>query len=199
MKWEPAVASASPTAPWWRRMPWLTVAVLGLLVVYNIHWYRSHPQSASGTGPQSALIGQPAPTFSLRTMDSETVTSLAASNGQVRLIDFWSTGCGPCKRELPSLAVLAHDLGGEPFTLLSVNIDEDMADRGAAIRRALGGAAGAFPILLDDGSASSRYAVYRIPFKVLVDREGVVRRVYTGGTDPDELRADIQAVLGGKG
>jgi thiol-disulfide isomerase/thioredoxin len=199
MKWEPAVASASPTAPWWRRMPWLTVAVLGLLVVYNIHWYRSHPQSASGTGPQSALIGQPAPGFSLRTMDSEIVTSLEASTGQVRLIDFWSTGCGPCKRELPSLAVLAHDLGSEPFTLLSVNIDEDMADRGAAIRRALGGAAGAFPILLDDGSASRRYAVYRIPFKVLVDRAGVVRRVYTGGTDPDELRADIQAVLGGKG
>jgi thiol-disulfide isomerase/thioredoxin len=132
-------------------------------------------------------------------MDSDTVTSLEASTGQVRLIDFWSTGCGPCKRELPSLAVLAHDLGSEPFTLLSVNIDEDMADRGAAIRRALGGAAGAYPVLLDDGSASSRYAVYRIPFKVLVDRAGVVRRVYTGGTDPDELRADIQEVLGGKG
>ena len=132
-------------------------------------------------------------------MDSETVTSLAATTGQVRLIDFWSTGCGPCKRELPSLAVLARELSSEPFTLLSVNIDEDMADRGGAIRRALGGAAGAFPILLDDGSASGKYAVYRIPFKVLVDREGVVRRVYTGGTDPDELRADIEAVLGSKG
>jgi thiol-disulfide isomerase/thioredoxin len=186
-------------APWWRRVPWLTVAVLSLLVVYNIHWYRSHPQSAGASGPQSALIGHPAPGFSLRTMDSETVTSLEATKGQVRLIDFWSTGCGPCKRELPALAVLAHDLGDKPFMLLSVNIDDDMADRGAAIRRALGGASGAFPILLDDGSASSRYAVYRIPFKVLVDREGVVRRVYTGGTDPDELRADIQAVLGSKG
>lgn len=196
MKSEPAAASDS--APWWRRVPWLTVAVLGLLVAYNIHWYRSHPDSAGQAGPQSALIGHPAPAFSLRTMGSGEVTSIEGTQGRVRLIDFWSVGCGPCKRELPALAVLSRDLASAPFSLLSVNIDADIADRGDAIRRALGGAEGAFPILLDDGAVAEKYAVYRIPLKLLLDRRGMVRKVYTGGSDPEALRADVEALLAAK-
>lgn len=192
-------AGANAAAAWWRRVPWVTVAVLTLLVAYNIHWYRSHPDSSGPAGPQSGLLGRPAPGFSLRTMEAAGTTSLEGTQGRVRLIDFWSVGCGPCKRELPSLAVLARDLSDEPFSLLSVNIDADIADRGEAIQRALGGAAGAFPILLDDGAVAEQYAVYRIPLKLLVDRDGVVRKVYTGGSNPDELRADIEALLATKG
>lgn len=144
------------------------------------------------------MVDKPAPPFSLRVLDGSGTSGLAETNGQVRLIDFWSTGCGPCKRELPSLAVLARDLSDRPFTLLSVNIDSEIADRDAAIRRALGGAMGAFPVLLDDGAVAERYAVYRIPFKVLVDADGVVRQVYTGGGDPDALREAVQALLGPK-
>lgn len=198
MKNEPT-AGANAAAPWWRRVPWVTVAVLTLLVAYNIHWYRSHPASTGQGGPQSGLIGQPAPGFTLRAMEAAGTTSLEGTQGRVRLIDFWSVGCGPCKRELPSLAAIARDLSDQPFSLLSVNIDADLADRGEAIRRVLGGAAGAFPILLDDGAVAEKYAVYRIPLKLLVDRKGVVRKVYTGGSDPDELRADIEELLATKG
>jgi len=197
MRNEPA-ATSNAAAPWWRRIPWVTVAVLTLLVAYNIHWYRSHPASSGQAGPQSGMIGHPAPGFSLRTMASGEVTSLAATQGRVRLIDFWSVGCGPCKREMPALAILSRDLATAPFSLISVNIDADMSDRGGAIRRALGGAEGAFPVLLDDGAVAESYAVYRIPLKLLLDRSGVVRKVYTGGSDPDELRADIDALLAAK-
>lgn len=194
MSVEPTTAPGA-ALPWWRRVPWLTIAVLVVLVVYNIQWYRSHPQTGTHSGPQQAMIGKPAPLFSLRTLDGAGVTGVAETTGKVRLIDFWSTGCGPCKRELPSLAVLARDLESRPFALLSVNIDSDVADREAAIRRALGGAAGAFPVLLDDGAVAERYAVYRIPFKVLVDADGVVRQVFTGGSDADALRDAVEQLL----
>ena len=47
-------------------------------------------------------VNAPAPDFSARTFDGKDVT-LADYKGQVLIINFWATWCGPCKEELPLL------------------------------------------------------------------------------------------------
>jgi cytochrome c biogenesis protein CcmG, thiol:disulfide interchange protein DsbE len=48
------------------------------------------------------VINGPAPDFTATTFDGREVT-LADFKGQVLIINFWATWCGPCKEELPLL------------------------------------------------------------------------------------------------
>ena len=51
---------------------------------------------------KDALVGAPAPNFQVTTFDGKKLT-LADFKGEVLVINFWATWCGPCKQELPML------------------------------------------------------------------------------------------------
>src|ERR1700722_9621405 len=51
---------------------------------------------------KDALVGAPAPGFQVTTFDGKKLT-LADFKGEVLVINFWATWCGPCKQEMPML------------------------------------------------------------------------------------------------
>lgn len=55
--------------------------------------------------------------------EAGTPTSLNDFAGQVLLVNLWATWCAPCRAEMPSLAKLQSDLGGDDFKVLAINID----------------------------------------------------------------------------
>ncbi len=61
-------------------------------------------------------------------------TDLTALRGQVLLVNFWASWCGPCRREMPALAALQARYGGDDFVVVTVNLDtgEDAAAKGRA-------------------------------------------------------------------
>ena len=74
-----------------------------------------------------ALAGElsgPAPNFTLQSRSGETV-SLADLRGDVVMINFWATWCGPCRQEMPHLEALYQRYSDLGFTLLGVNVEED--------------------------------------------------------------------------
>lgn len=66
----------------------------------------------------------PAPDFSLQSMDGGMV-KLSDLRGQVVMVNFWATWCGPCRQEMPHLEALYQRYGDLGFTLLGVNVEED--------------------------------------------------------------------------
>ena len=54
--------------------------------------------------------------------DGESMT-LADFGGKVTLVNFWATWCGPCEREMPSLAALEREKGSDNFQVIAISVD----------------------------------------------------------------------------
>ena len=124
----------------------------------------------------SGLQGRSAPDFVLKSATGENLR-LSEYRGDVVMINFWATWCGPCRQEMPLLDDLYARYGRVGFSLLGVNIDDD-ARRAMQMVEELGVN---FPVLFDDTKEVSKlYQVEAMPVTVLVDREGTVRHVHHG-------------------
>jgi len=134
-----------------------------------------------------------APDFTLPAKSGGQV-SLAELKGQVVMVNFWATWCGPCRQEMPHLEALYRRYGDLGFTLLGVNVEEDSS----GADKFLEGTPVTFPILLDPRSeVSELYDVIAMPSTVLVDREGNMRYIHHGyklGYE-NEYQTQIRALL----
>ena len=124
----------------------------------------------------SGLTGQTAPDFVLKSATGENLR-LSEYRGDVVMINFWATWCGPCRQEMPLLDELYGRYQRVGFNLLGVNIDDDPR-RAMAMVNELGIS---FPVLFDeDKKVSKLYEVEAMPLTILLDREGTVRHVHHG-------------------
>ncbi len=124
----------------------------------------------------SDLAGLPAPDFALKSSTGENLR-LSEYRGDVVMINFWATWCGPCRQEMPLLDQLYTRYERVGFSLLGVNIDDDSA-RAMDMIKELGVS---FPVLFDARKEVSQlYNVDAMPVTILVDREGTVRHVHKG-------------------
>jgi thiol-disulfide isomerase/thioredoxin len=126
----------------------------------------------------------PAAEFSLPSRTGGTV-SLRGLKGQVVLINFWATWCGPCRKEMPLLEQIQKKYASLGFTMLGVNVEEDTTMMDAFLKDV----PVSFPILLDPANGVSKlYNVAAMPSTVIVDRKGNVRYIHQGYKPGDESK-----------
>ena len=124
----------------------------------------------------SGMEGQTAPDFALKSSTGENLR-LSEFRGDVVMINFWATWCGPCRQEMSLLDELYARYERVGFSLLGVNIDDD-SRRAMAMIEELGVD---FPVLFDDRKEVSKlYEVEAMPVTVIVDRKGTVRYIHHG-------------------
>jgi peroxiredoxin len=122
------------------------------------------------------LVSEPAPDFALRALERENVR-LSEHLGEVVLLNFWATWCGPCRQEMPLLDALYSKYQRAGLVLLGINIDEDR-EHATEMAQTL---KVSYPILFDERKDVARaYQLGTMPLTVLIDREGVVRYVSEG-------------------
>ncbi len=126
---------------------------------------------------QAAVTPQAAaPDFTLKSAEGRNLR-LAEQRGQVVLVNFWASWCGPCRQEMPQLNRLYDKYRASGFTMLGINIDDDPKN-GAATAAKWGVR---FPVLLDaDKTVSKLYDLGSMPATVLIDRDGKVRFLHRG-------------------
>ena len=142
----------------------------------------------------SLRTGAPAPAFALNSSSGKAV-NLADLKGQIVLVNFWASWCGPCRKEMPILEQLNKQYRAKGVTLVGVNVEPNSA---TAIDW-LKATPVSFPILFDvDSKVSKLYQVEGMPNTVILDRSGKVRyihRGYTPGAENeylDQIRALIR-------
>ena len=134
----------------------------------------------------------PAPLFRAPTLTGPPV-ALAELRGRVVLLDFWATWCAPCIAQLPALRHLDETLGPRGLAVVGINIE------GAAARRAVDDvvreAGLRYPTVLDEGEVQRLYGAGTLPHLVLIDRDGILRRVFRGATSEAEIAQAVEEAL----
>lgn len=140
-----------------------------------------------------APAGAPAPDFTLRSSAGKNIR-LQELRGEVVMVNFWATWCGPCREEMPALNRLHEKYRAAGFTLLGVSID-DKPDGAVQMAKRL---KVAYPLLHDtEKRASRQYDVSAMPMTFLIDRSGRMRfahRGYVPGYE-DKYEAQIRQLL----
>jgi peroxiredoxin len=143
---------------------------------------------ASITPTLAADAYQQAADFTLPARDGGQL-QLSDLQGQVVMINFWATWCGPCRQEMPLLEQIQAKYEPLGFTVLGVNVEPDSA---AAIEW-LRNTPVTFPVLFDvRNEVAEEFGVQGMPSTVFVDRDGRVRHVHAGYKPGDEAKyADV--------
>jgi peroxiredoxin len=137
------------------------------------------------------LLAHAAPDFAPQVVAGAPLERLSRLRGQVVLLDFFATWCGPCLEAMPEVERLHEQLG--PRGLRVVGISPEDAPTVAAAARSHGLR---YTLVSDPGEAiAARYHVYALPTAVVIDRKGVVHHVSVSdfGETARVVRALVEA------
>jgi thiol-disulfide isomerase/thioredoxin len=102
---------------------------------------------------------------------------LSDFKGEVVMVNFWASWCGPCREEMPLLEGLHKKYSKLGFTVLGVNVDANPKDA----QKMLAEIKTSFPMGFDSkNKVSELYKVDSMPSTVMVDRHGNMRFLHRG-------------------
>lgn len=157
----------------------------------------------------SPLVGKPAPTFSLPTLQGDKPFSPADFKGQVWLFNVWATWCVACREEHPLLVEFSKT---QSVPIVGLSYKEiqaadqangplsDEAKLGLARERSLRflqrqGDPYKLSVMDLDGRVGIDYGVYGVPETYLIDREGVIRYKQVGPVTPEILENQLLPLI----
>ena len=158
--------------------------------------FRDGGSGSPGGGPSgksSELVGQAAPDFELRLLSGENYR-LSDHQGDVIVLDFWASWCGPCMQAMPNVDEMVHEFDNQGVQLIAVNLQESEK----RIQQALERLKLDTVVAMDQtGDIAERYQATSIPQTVVIDRQGKISHLFVGGgaRTLEQLRAAIATAL----
>lgn len=118
---------------------------------------------------------------------------LSDFTGKFILLEFWSSTCGPCRKENPNLVRLYQQYKERGFEILGVSQDE----RETLWRKAINADQLPWPQVSElngyNNTAAMIYGVYEMPTNYLIDKEG---RIIAKNLRGDQLKQKLKELLG---
>lgn len=133
-----------------------------------------------------------APDFELIAKDGP--IRLSDYKGQVVLLDFWASWCGPCRESFPWMNKMQKQYGDKGLNIIAVNVDQERALAEAFLTEL----PAHFMVAFDSaGKTPEQYQVMGMPSSYLIDGKGQIVASHIG-FHPDktaEYEAAISALL----
>ena len=126
---------------------------------------------------------------------SGNITDFDSYRGNVTLINFWATWCGPCKKELPDLIALSKELSNRGVKFIGVSTDRggNVVDDVRAFAQKQGMT---YQIVVANEEMEEAFGNIRaIPTSFIIDREGKIAQSIVGMRSKEFFAGAITAVL----
>ncbi len=140
-------------------------------------------------------IGTPAPDWELKTPQGQ-VVRLSSMRGQVVVMDFWATWCGPCKAAMPKVQELHAELESRGVRVFGVNC---MEGPGGDPEGYMKGKKYTYGLLMDGDAVARAYNVSGIPTFYVIDAQGVIVHSEIGGGSEKQLADAVRKAVETKG
>lgn len=133
--------------------------------------------TAAENSVEAVWNGDSAMDFSAQTNAGDTFT-LSEQAGNVVLINFWATWCGPCVEEMPALQDLYEEYGdSDNVKIILINSGESSQ----TVHRFLSQNGYTMPCIYDtDNTVNDQYGIMGIPYTVIFNKDGTVAETYEG-------------------
>lgn len=147
-------------------------------------------------GPAHAKpkAGDEAPDLVVRTLDGETI-DLSKLRGDVVIVNFWATWCGPCRREMPALDAFYANHRGEGLDMIGIS-DDKSRDRSDVVKISKDIS---YPIALAHDADKNGFGHQTaLPLTYVIDKAGVIRTIFTDDQSPlttSDLDATVRPLL----
>ncbi len=138
------------------------------------------------------LEGKPAPEFKMVDAAGKEYTNKSLK-GQVVLIDFWATWCGPCKAASPTIQSLHEKYGKKGLMVLGANaFEKGKKDAAAGYSKEHGYT---YQMTVNNDALAKSWGVKGIPTFIIIDKTGVVKKVQVGFGGEETAKALEDAVV----
>jgi cytochrome c biogenesis protein CcmG/thiol:disulfide interchange protein DsbE len=117
----------------------------------------------------------------------------ADHRGQVVLVNYWATWCGPCWEETPGLIRLSREMGPKGLAVVGVAIDEGGRDK---VQRFVEEFRVPYPVVMPERLSQVGHGLEGVPTTILLDRQGRVAKTYVGAVRQRDFKADVEVLLG---
>ncbi len=113
--------------------------------------------------------------------------NLSAFTGKVVLLNLWATWCGPCRKEMPTLDRLQHQLGGPGFEVVALSVDHTGMD---AVRKFYASIGIVNLAAYNDPTvrATGTLGTFGLPTTLLLNRAGAEIGRYIGPAEWDDQK-----------
>ena len=139
-----------------------------------------------------------APVFSLPDVNGQKV-DLRSFKGQVIVLEFWATWCGPCREAIPVLDQLSRKYRDQGVAVIGISLDRKEPREVKKFLDSLGveyvNVMGGEEVLEKYGQIPGLGPIRGIPATFLIDRKGVICRRFLGLTEGKVLEEAVRAVL----
>jgi thiol-disulfide isomerase/thioredoxin len=136
-------------------------------------------------------VGTPAPDWELKTPQGQAVR-LSELRGNVVVLDFWATWCGPCKMAMPKIQELHAEYESRPVKVFGVNCQEDAHGDPDAYMRSKGYTYG---LLMEGDAVSKAYHVPGLPTFYVIDAKGVIVYSSIGAGEEEKIKEAVKKAV----
>jgi thiol-disulfide isomerase/thioredoxin len=117
---------------------------------------------------------------------------MADHGGQVVLVNYWATWCGPCWEETPGLIRLSQELGPKGLAVVGIAIDEGGREK---VQKFVDEFHVPYPVVLPERMSQVEFGMEGVPTTILVDKQGRVAKTYTGAVRQADFKSDVEVLL----